>query len=287
METFELNVKILADSINEATGDRLTTFLLPRYPKVLAQEILVHRALSRNSASSRAIPIKKVIENILADPYIPTFTRNIKGMQGVDDLSVKQIDDARSVWMRAMHEAIANAQRLMDIGVHKQESNRLLESFMRIPIIISATDWNNFFNLRTKDDVQPDFRDTSREMFTLYNQSTPKQLRVNEWHLPFINWHTSVDLKSALKISTARCARVSYLNHYGLIDLEADYSLHDRLLEDAHSSPLEHSARALPESTPCRNFKGWMQYRVHVEENIPLASNDQRHSAKNNGSTVC
>lgn len=268
-----VNVKILADSLNTATGDRLTTFLLPRFPKCLMAQIGTHRILSKNSASSRAIPIKKVIENILADPYIPTFTRNVKGMQGVDDLSVKQIDDALHVWMRAMHEAIVNAQRFMEIGVHKQECNRTIEPYMRVPIIVSATDWNNFFNLRTKADVQPDFRDTAREMFTLYNSSTPKELPSHGWHLPFVDWHSTVDLKSALKISTARCARVSYLNHYGLIDLEADYSLHDRLLEDAHSSPFEHSARALPESTPCRNFKGWMQYRVHIEENIPLVEN--------------
>lgn len=265
-----MDAEILADSLNTATGDRITTFILPRFPKILTQEILTHRILSRNSASSRAIPIHKVIENILADPYIPTFTRNVKGMQGLNDLSIKQIADAQAVWQRSMHEAIANAQRLIEVGVHKQEGNRLVEPFMRIPIIITATDWRNFFELRTKDDVQPDFRDIARKMSVLYQRSTPKKLAVNEWHLPFINYSPSSDIKDILKICAARCARVSYLNHYGIINLESDYSLHNRLIADAHVSPLEHPAKALPESTPCRNFKGWMQYRVHVEEGVAI-----------------
>ena len=265
-----MDAEILADSVNAATGDRITTFVLPRFPKILCQEILVHRILSRNSASSRAIPSNKVIENILADPYIPTFTRNIKGMQGINDLSIKQVSDAQSVWQRAMHEAIGSVKKLIEIGVHKQECNRAIEPFMRIPIILTATDWRNFFELRTKDDVQPDFREVARTMAVLYQESKPKELYPNDWHLPFISYSPAAEVKDILKISTARCARVSYLNHYGMINLESDYSLHDRLIEERHNSPLEHAAKALPESTPCRNFKGWMQYRVHVEEGVVI-----------------
>lgn len=266
-----MDAEILADSVNAATGDRITTFILPRFPKILAQELLTHRIFSRNSASSRAIPIDKVIENILADPYIPTFTRNIKGMQGVPDLSPAEISNAEAIWLKSMHETIDNVEDLLNIvGVHKQEANRLLEPFMRIPIIITATDFRNFFEIRTQNDVQPDFRDTAREMLTLFKESAPKKLEVGQWHLPFVSYYPPAQIKDVLKISTARSARISYLNHYGMMDLESDYSLHERLLENKHYSPFEHSAKALPESTPCRNFEGWMQYRVHVEEGVAV-----------------
>jgi hypothetical protein len=81
-----------------------------------------------------------------------------------------------------------------------------------------------------------------------------------------------MDLGDLLKISPARCARVSYLSHEGIRDNDADFGLYDKLTSDdpPHASPLEHVATpARPDEYVDGNFKGWHQLR-HVSPSIDV-----------------
>lgn len=257
------NAVILADSVNAVTGDRITTFLLPRFPKCLLAEINTHRMFSRNSASSRAMPISKVIEGIRSDPYVPSFTRKNKGMQGIDNLAPHEKLVSEMIWLDAMEEMISIAEALAnEVGVAKQEANRLLEPFMRVPVLVTATEWDNFFRLRCHPAAQPDFQIVARDMRQELQQSSVKALEPGEWHIPFGENLEGVSRDVLLKVATARCARISYKTHDGEFSIERDIALHDRLLEDNHLSPFEHTAKAGEESVFTSNFKGWVSYRA-------------------------
>jgi len=263
------SASIIADSVSPA-GARLTTMEVT-LPRIVLSEFNTHRMFSRNSASSRAIPVAKRIAQVLSDPFIPTYWgANQKGMQAEASLAHAEAERAERVWRQALDSATRSAEDMEAIGAHKQLANRLLEPFMWQTIIVTATEWANFFALRDNEMAQPEIREAARLMRAAYNGSTPTLVQMGEWHLPLIQpeerdgvfEHT----EDARKVSAARCARVSYLTHDGLRDLTADLVLYERLVNGGHMSPLEHVA------TPIRighyqdlgNFRGWKQLRKFV-----------------------
>ena len=274
-----IETKIVCDSIG-TNGVRLTTFLLT-YPRFIHSEFMTHRMISRNASSSRAIPVKKQIQMVIDNPAIPlAFRKNQKGMQAGEVLNEKDHRIAESLWLIARDNAVDQAQRLADLEVHKQYANRLLEPFSHITVVATATDWANFFALRIHPAAQPEICELATQMYALYSSNKPKQLSLNDWHLPFVddedkNNHLNSlgDVNSYLiKMSVARCARVSYLNHEGAKPtLEQDLQLYDRLLRHTpiHASPAEHQAMVIIDKEYYGNFKGWLQYRKTLDnENI-------------------
>lgn len=259
--------KILADSITRARH-RLTTFEVT-FPRFILAEFNTHRMLSRNAASSRAVPVKKRIEAVENDPFVPEmWGTNKPGMQAGDLLSQEQSDIARTVWQRAREVAIMSARQLERAGVHKQLANRLLEPFSWVTVVASATDWDNFFNLRCHPDAQPEFQKIACMMRDVYGAHTPQLAKGGQWHLPYIqpyeqDYNTpGVTGHRLALISAARCARVSYITHDGKRDASKDLELYDKLVTAGHLSPLEHPAQsqgAFPNESG--NFTGWTQLR--------------------------
>jgi thymidylate synthase ThyX len=260
-----IEAKIIADSINPV-GDRLCTFVCT-YPRFIHSEVMTHRVFSRNAASSRAIPVQKMIERILDKPAKPvSWGKNQKGMQAEAEVSEEVAWGAERMWHNAMLDAVGHARRLLDLGIHKQIANRLLEPFAHMTTIISATDWGNFFNLRAHKDAQPEFQELAFQMLLAYRDGKPIKKQAGEWHLPFADKYLGEGLSTEqlLKITVARCARVTYLNFEGDINHAKDYQLHDDLLASGHMSPFEHAAKAITTSGRCGgNFAGWLQYRKH------------------------
>lgn len=268
------NCKILLDSVNTA-GDRLTTFELT-YPRFVHCELMTHRVFSRNSSSSRAIPIEKMIEQVENDPVIPVYWgKNQRGMQAGEELSESTKEVAQEIWLMSRNKAIMQARILSAQGVHKQIVNRLLEPWMWITVIVSSTEYNNFFNLRCHKDAQPEMAKIAWMMLEEYKKSMPRLLCDLDWHLPLMpdlyQLFNDKDFPTWLglvkKVSVGRCARVSYLTHDGKRDPQADIDLHDnRLLHPSnpsdpdHMSPFEHVAMASP-GEKSGNFTGWHQYR--------------------------
>ena len=260
-----ISARIVADSVNPV-GDRITTFVCT-YPRFIHSEVMTHRAFSRNAASSRAIPVKKMIEAVEVNPAMPVFWgKNQKGMQAVEELGKEDKVFAQDMWLKARDQAVYFAKKMVDNEVHKQIANRLLEPFAHMTTLITATDYANFFNLRAHPDAQPEFQELAYAMLEQYIDNKPVLLPVGEWHLPFADQYLQEGLttEDKLKISTARAARVSYLNFEGNIDFEKDYALHDSLLENGHMSPFEHAAQSTDDSRYYGNFKGWLQYRKTI-----------------------
>ncbi|NLA42538.1 hypothetical protein GX865_00030 [Candidatus Saccharibacteria bacterium] len=271
--------KVLLDSVSSA-NNRLTTMEVT-LPRFLLAEFNTHRMFSRNSASSRAIPIKKQIERIKTDPFIPEFWGRAKpGMQAGEQIDEGSVGKAKEAWLSSMSHAIAAAEHMDTISVHKQTATRILEPYMWQTIIVSATEWSNFFALRNNELAQPEFQKVAQMMEDEYVKSTPALLEANEWHMPLIQ---PDELKLAREspdlmcmVSAARCARVSYLTHDGNRDIEKDLELYARLVDGSHLSPLEHVARPSHfieedgleywegESIFIGNFRGWKQLRKHL-----------------------
>ena len=255
------SAKILTDSISE-WGNRLTTMEVC-YPRFVHSEMMTHRQFSRNSASSRAIPVAKMIEAVKNDPAMPVWWGKAQsGMQAREELDADTLGYCKRQWLTARDEAIARAEIMREFGLHKQIANRILEPWMWITVIISSTEWTNFFGLRCHEDAQPEIRHIAEMMQNLHRINTPRPLAKGEWHLPLIQEEdTDCSLDEMRRLSAARCARVSYLTHDGRRDLEADYELHDRLVLSGHWSPFEHQATPSHPAYSEGNFTGWQQYR--------------------------
>ena len=270
--------KVIADSIN-AMGSRLTTMEVRMHRFVLA-EFNTHRVFSRNSASSRAIPIQKRIQQVIDDPAVPIeFGANQAGMQAGEALTGEAEAVAREAWLGARHDAVQRAQQMLAFGVHKQVVNRLLEPFCWHTVIVSSTSWENFFAQRCSPLAQPEIRLVAERMQGALRVSVPTVLKGGQYHLPYINKELRghLDLEAQIRISVARCARVSYLTHDGKIDIDADLALYEKLVsaDPMHASPLEHVARPrnLADDLVQRgNFLGWVQHRHEVEDRLGIAS---------------
>lgn len=267
----QITAKVVADSVNER-GNRITTLQL-MYPRFIHAELLTHRQLSRNSSSSRAIPVAKMIAQVRDNPAMPVhWGANQPGMQAREEIDAVDKPDAAHMWRQAANAAADWAERMMNLGLHKQVANRILEPFQLMHTVVTATEWDNFFTLRDHPDADPNIRALAVEMRLAMDASEPvlrQHYGKAAWHLPYTSDEDRglYDLNTLCKISTARCARVSYLTHDGLTpDVAKDIELHDRLMvaEPRHASPAEHVAVAAHSLLPneyTANFVGWRQYR--------------------------
>jgi len=272
---------IIADSVSPA-GKRLTTMEI-QIPRIVLAEFNTHRLFSRNSASSRAIPIEKMLKLVMEDPYIPErWGKNGKGMQDHGEFSQEEQRAAEVVWLSAREAAVNHVKILLEHGVHKQTTNRLLEPFMWHTVIVTATEWDNFFSQRCHDAAHPAIRRTAEAMRDAMTESVPKQLGYFGWHLPYIQPEDEDLLLQVRKeVCVARCARVSYLSHDGKREVQKDLDLYNKLRANGHLSPFEHVAMPVGPSGMlpwyASNLRGWVQYRKHVpnEENFLFVEGGQ------------
>lgn len=305
-----ISATIIADSISPQ-GIRLTTFQL-RYPRFIHAELMTHRTFSRNASSSRAIPVTKLIEDIEQDPAIPIYWGSNKpGMQAGEEINTPVycqrspgepggIDNSpREAWLYSMELAIMQAENFHEAGYHKQIVNRILEPWAHINVVVTATDYENFYALRRHSDAQPEIKDLADKMWLAQNQSTPTLLQPGEWHLPYITdedrreaYHgpsQTPEINALIRISVARCARVSYLTHDGRkTTWDEDLALYEKLVGGMplHASPAEHQATPdMPQEraemmakyggwnisddewehrSEWGNFRGWRQFRKQL-----------------------
>lgn len=263
---------ILADSVSK-NGHRLTTMEIV-FPRIALADFNTHRVFSRNSSSSRAIPVEKLLEKVRTNPFVPDYLgANQPGMSADNELTGDARQAAIDEWLKARDDAVAHAEKLVEIGLHKQLTNRLIEAFTWHTVIVTASEWENFFALRANPDAQPELRRVAELMKDAYRTSIPTPLEDGQWHLPLLqddeqDWATE-NIEDAIKVCCGRSARVSYLTHDGKRDHAKDIELYDRLTEGGHMSPLEHVARPMTSEELetgewSGNFHGWHQHRKDV-----------------------
>lgn len=285
----QMTAEVKARSTNEA-GEELTTAVITLARSALA-ELNTHRAFSRNSASSRAIPAHKMIAAVRANPYIPrAFGLKGKGMapSRLVEYGTDEWAKIARWWVQSMEDATASVEEGLNLGVHKQDVNRILEPFMMHTVVVSSTEWENFFRQRTEIDP-----DTNKPLayLPIYDAAVALQEAMraapeavqrrttgpDSWHLPLLREgeRESLSLEDARLVSVARSARVSYFSDDGIVHLEEngksvedELALADRLLRSMkeqapHASPFEHVAQAAP-AVRSGNFLGWRQFRDQV-----------------------
>ena len=222
--------------------------------------------------SSRAVPVRKVLAQVWSDPMTPVeWGANQAGMQAHTQLTGWRKAVAKCLWRTAAKVACIFAYGFIKVNLSKQIANRILEPWQKMVTIITATEWTNFFELRDHKDAQPEFRALAKEMRAEIERTPITYLKSGEWHLPFISEAERREnpVQDLIKMSAARCARVSYLTHDGkLPSKEKDIDLFNKLVGStpAHSSPVEHQATPLDEATAnSNNFYGWYQYREALD----------------------
>lgn len=274
----QFKAKIILDSINPHNGIRLVTSELT-YPRFIHAEFMTHRMFSRNAASSRAIPSKKMIGMVEESPAMPVYWgKNKRGMSAKEELVEPHLTMAKNHWLGARSVMVGYAKDLcFNMKLHKQITNRILEPWKYITVICTATNHSNFFALRDHEDAQPEIAHLARLWKVAQDESEPVE-RI--WHIPYIqDDEQDLDLELRRKIGVARCARVSYLTHDGVRSIDKDVELYERLLSGSghgHWSPFEHVAKATDEMEVrrnfydgtkgpapiwCGNFQGWIQFR--------------------------
>lgn len=254
--------------------ENLWTFELV-YPRYIHSEFMTHRVFSRNASSSRAIPVKRMIEQVRENTVIPPKVfMNQKGMVGETEADPVTTTVFHVLWEEAAENACKTAEMMERLGIHKQHVNRILEPFKFIKVIVTATDWYNFFALRLAPDAQPEMRELAGAIYDemdRYHNKDVGVLEIDKEHivvsLPYI---TDEDIKEVgkeeyhllMKISAARCARVSYNNHDGSKpDIKKDLELYEHLYNSKHMSPMEHACIRDEDHRKNANLTGWKSLR--------------------------
>ena len=273
-----VSVKVVADSLSP-DGVRLTSLELVIHRFTLA-EWNTHRKFSRNSASSRAIPVETMIQRVRADPAWPlVWPCEQPGMSGGAELRGMDLNDAEQlfhdVWSFTTQRIGLYLENHPDKAtrLHKSLVNRLIEPFMWHTMLITSTEWENFYRQRCAPTAMPEFRIPAEMVRDAIEASDPVEMDWFEWHTPYIGLNVDdavLEILDRLRVSVGRCARTSYLTHDGQRDVAKDIQLYeDTLAKYGHWSPLEHVAVCLParwEEPHFGNFdEPWYQMRQLVE----------------------
>jgi hypothetical protein len=264
------SAKVLADSTNTC-DNRLTTMELT-YPLIVHAEHLRHRMFSFNVASSRAIPVEKMLGQVWSHPFVPIhWGKAQKGMQAYSELTGWRKWLCKFIHVKLRLISLTAVWVMLKCGLHKQVANRELAPWLWVTVICTGNQgaWNNFWALRCHAEAEPHMRTIAEMSREAHRKSVPQKLFAGQWHLPLIGFEGDELLsdEDKVKVSVGRNARISYLTHDGRRDVQADIDLHDRLLASKHFSPFEHVAEALPKWEHYADAfggnlgNGWAQYR--------------------------
>lgn len=288
-----ISAKVIADSTNEF-GQRLTSMVIV-FPRYILAELNTHRVFSKNSASSRAIPFNEpdkpidMARMVTNNPFIPiAWGKEHSGMQASEYFTDEEIkrEELWRIWLETKTFVLEQAKILDRKKVTKQLTNRLIEPWLWHTVIITGSEWENFFALRHHPAAEIHMQKLAEEMMKVYNASTPKKLKAGQWHIPFgdlfdetrltqlllkdvdvdaPDWWEQME-KLKVKVASARCARVSYFNFDGSDDYKADLGLHNRLTGMGHWSPFEHCAKAMS----LGEYMSWNRTGINYETNQPF-----------------
>lgn len=292
--------KIIADSISPS-GVRLTTFEV-EFPRIILAELNTHKMVSKNGSSTRAIPLKTQIDRIRNQPFTPNFWGiNKSGMSADEQFEGEELVEAKKIWNSLVERCIESTEILDGKKFHKQIAGRFLEPVMMQKMVLTATDWNNFFWLRNHDAAQPEFHYLADKMYQEFIKSIPVELDYGQWHLPYVvtefdhgvqtffdQYGNLIDLETAKKISMSCCAQTSYRKQDGTVekadDIMGKLNLNNPIRTEnrSHSSPAEHQGTPIQHwyqdgvthlkrkktdvsDSFCvpysANFRGWVQLR--------------------------
>ena len=275
------SAKVVADSIGPS-GVRLLSVLCV-YPLMVHAEHLRHRSFGFSVASNRAVPTRLILRQVIDDPVVPVwFGKNQGGMSAREELSGRRRSIACRLWLLARWPAVIFAWLLLQFGLHKQIANRILSPWQWVTVLVTGTEWENFFALRCHPDAQPEMRKAAEMMRDAIAESKPEQLREGQWHLPLVAIIEMARVTYAddpedgnvdrflCMVSASRCARISAVRHEERRSPKDEIAMAEKLMKSGHMSPFEHQAQALSDDRRCANLHGWRSFRSTIpnEENF-------------------
>jgi hypothetical protein len=291
-----ISARVVACNYSVESNSEIITWEL-EYPRIIHAELMTHRVFTRNAASSRAIPVIRVLGQVWRNPAMPVhWGKNQPGMQAKQSLKGWRLPVVKGAWKLTAKFAAGIAWVMDKCGAHKQVANRITEPFQFIKVVLTTTEVNNWFWLRLHEDADPTIQELARCMLESVEASKVEYLKSGQWHMPYFEsgvWHDGcgTSLEDALKISSSCCAQVSFRS---LDDsLEKANKVFGRLIESepVHASPTEHQAtpmKPVPQGTlphGCEpgvthvgrdgrywsgNFRGWIQHRQLIPNNAKM-----------------
>jgi hypothetical protein len=261
--------RILAATYNPVSDTKMISFLVD-FPTVLLAELRTHRILTQGSLyehseldnfnlsanSARAIPHNRYLQKVIDNPFVPIWTKQQSSMSGEMIANTENVND---LWHIAKDEAISVYKSLIYENAHKQNANRLLAPFAWTTCILSGTEWENFFRLRTAPEAQPEFREIALILKGLYDNA---DWRISQYHIPYFSEieelyfddiHKIVSKDESLgiysdyfmKVSASFCAKLSYNTQDKPDTLEKHMSRVYDLTAHKHQEPFSHQAVAM------------------------------------------
>nr|DAQ95670.1 MAG TPA: Thymidylate synthase complementing protein [Caudoviricetes sp.] len=282
-----IKAEIITHSKRLNTNEELITYKLI-YPRIIHSELMTYSMMSVNSASSRAIPVNKLIEVIEKTPFYPiSYQKKHSGMQGIDYFtSEEDIKTCHSLWEESMQESIRVAKKMLEFGISKQIINRTLESYQYHCCLFTGTreSFEHLFNQRcpvypggykswkelcdldsnytmetplierlkvNKGQAEIHFMDLAEKMYDALNESTPDELSIGSYHIPFykdiISSEEVLGIENLIAMSVALTARVSYtsIGDNNKLTLERATNIYNHCLENGHWSVFEHIGQCM------------------------------------------
>jgi len=286
-----ISARIVAKSQSGYSGTIITTFEYEA-PKCILAQLNMHNMLVKNAQSSRAVPVKKVLEQILNNPVTPVhWGSNKAGMVAGEEIDVpvtfEDLDghlhshDRDDAWEYTAHTVASLQGAWEEAGYHKQIVNRIGEAFTMVKGVITGTEIDNFFHLRYHPHADPYIYELAKCMWEAYELAETEVLYEGEWHTPYVehnrllkdgslsygyseyNEHnnvpswTPISLEQALKASSAACGQVSYRK----LDLSGETV--ERVWNNLMGGDIIHASVTGHQASPMRCYYGNTQNERH------------------------
>ena len=275
--------RVVAASQSAYCDTKMTTFEI-EFPRFILAEVNTHCMLEKNAASSRAIPVAKMLENLKENHATPIhWGKNQAGMVADKEVDAEIAQKAKELWESAFATVDGICYEMIDLGIHKQVANRLNEPFQIVKMVISGTEWNNFFYLRMHEDADPHFQELARCMYEAASKAEYETLYEDEWHVPYVRTYREANGKryyldnngdyisafTARQVSASCCAQVSYRKCDDSI--EKAEAVFDKLnigskTKPAHASPTTHQATPMNLPTDVKTRPDmWPEGVTHID----------------------
>lgn len=292
--------KITAKTLLKSRGPNSAVTMVSmeiEIPRIILAELNTHKILVRNAQSSRAVPLKTSIEKIdKEDIFVPLYWgKNKAGMSAIESLSENDTELCKDEWYYLAGKAAESALVFDELKLHKQIAGRVLEPFQMIKLVLSGTNWDNFFNLRIHPSAEPHFRDLAIKIYHSIKEAPIVDLSEDQWHLPYISYKkgkyfdsngTELSLEEAQKVSLSCVAQTSYRKHDESLEKAED--IIGKLFNGdvVHASPAEHIAKPMLNPNgfipfegclPLENPREWEDGVTHIDRNCNKWSGQLKH----------
>jgi len=236
-----IKARVIAHSSHPQPGSPDLITLELYNPQIVHADFMTHRMFSRNAASFRAKPGRRLRAEIFDDLAEPVSYGTAKAGMQAGPPTWWQTLIGKALWRLAAFCALVISAAMDRVGLAKEVYNRIVMPYAHMSVVCTGTEhaWANFLHLRNHPDADPTIQALAEAVRQAIQASTPTPVPYGGWHSPY---HAD-----DVQRSVAACARVSYKSFANAgtpSTREEDLKLYARLVggNPKHASPAEHQA---------------------------------------------